>query len=179
MVVDLFMVYQFIRKLVKPFDEWEAYKLGIIDEDGNVLIKRKNFSKGAQTNAFGVFDLMILNLKKLLAKVPGGSSKLASYGAALFLIREWNHFTDDTLLIESVTDAEIEESICMFVSRYDHYNRFGANVNHLSEEPVINNVGGGKIAGIGVGPDGEPPMKTKRKKKTLNDLLRRRNVTGK
>ena len=64
MVVDLFLVYNFIRKLVTPFEKWEANKLGIIDDKGNILIKRKAFTKRAQRQAFGIFDLMILNLKK-------------------------------------------------------------------------------------------------------------------
>ena len=31
MVVDLFLVYQFVRRLATPFEKWEAYKEGIID----------------------------------------------------------------------------------------------------------------------------------------------------
>lgn len=118
MVVDLFLVYSFIRKLVTPFDKWPAYEQGIIDDKGKILIKRKNFLKKAQRDAFGIFDLMILNLKKLLAKVPGGQSKLASYAAALFLIREWQHFSDDSLLTEEVNDDIIEESLKRFECEY-------------------------------------------------------------
>ena len=87
MVVDLFLVYSFIKRLVTPFEKWEAYKEGIIDEKGNILIKRKEFSKNAQKKAFCNFDQMILNLKKLLGKLPGGQTKLASYASALWLIR--------------------------------------------------------------------------------------------
>ena len=43
MVVDLFLVYQFIRRLATPFNKWKAYELGIIDDEGKVLIKRKDF----------------------------------------------------------------------------------------------------------------------------------------
>ena len=118
MVVDLFLVYSFIRKLVTPFDKWPAYEQGIIDDKGKILIKRKNFLKKAQRDAFGIFDLMILNLKKILAKVPGGQSKLASYAAALFLIREWQHFSDDSLLTEEVNDDIIEESLKRFECEY-------------------------------------------------------------
>jgi hypothetical protein len=118
MVVDLFLVYSFIRKLVTPFDKWPAYEQGIIDDKGEILIKRKNFLKKAQRDAFGIFDLMILNLKKILAKVPGGQSKLASYAAALFLIREWQHFSDDSLLTEEVNDDIIEESLKRFECEY-------------------------------------------------------------
>ena len=118
MVVDLFLVYSFIRKLVTPFDKWEAYNLGIIDEKGNILIPRKKFTKAAERKAFGIFDLLILNLKKILAKVPGGNTRLASYAAALFLIREWNHFSDETLLTEDVNDDIIEKSMEIFYHQY-------------------------------------------------------------
>ena len=118
MVVDLFLVYQFIRKLTTPFEKWEAYKLGIIDEKGNILIKRKNFLQKKQREAFGIFDLMILNLKKLLAKVPGGSSRLASYAAALFLIKEFNEFSEDSLLTEDLDDDIIEPALKRFKEEY-------------------------------------------------------------
>jgi len=118
MVVDLFLVYSFIRKLVTPFEKWEAYKLGIIDEKGNILIKRKDFLKKAQREAFGIFDLMILNIKKLLAKVPGGQTKFASYAAALFLIKEWQHFSEDSLLTEDLDDDIIRESLKVFECDY-------------------------------------------------------------
>jgi hypothetical protein len=118
MVVDLFLVYSFIRKLVTPFDQWEAYKLGIIDEKGNILIKRKDFLKKSQRDAFGIFDLMILNIKKLLAKVPGGQTRLASYAAALFLIKEWQHFSENSLLTEDVDDDIIRLSVMKFNDEY-------------------------------------------------------------
>jgi hypothetical protein len=118
MVVDLFLVYSFIRKLVTPFDQWEAYKLDIIDEKGNILIKRKDFLKKSQRDAFGIFDLMILNIKKLLAKVPGGQTRLASYAAALFLIREWQHFSENSLLTEDVDDDIIRLSVMKFNDEY-------------------------------------------------------------
>lgn len=118
MVVDLFLVYQFIRKLTTPFEKWEAYKLGIIDEKGNILIKRKNFLQKKQRDAFGIFDLMILNLKKLLAKVPGGQTRLASYAAALFLIKEFNEFSEDSLLTEDLDDDIIEPALKRFKEEY-------------------------------------------------------------
>ena len=121
MVVDLFLVYQFIRRLATPFEKWDAYKEGVIDKDGKVLIKRKKFTNKAQTKSWGVFDIMIANLKKILAKVPGGSSRLASYAAALYLIKEHQHFTDESLLSEDMTDEQLEESLSLFEERYINY----------------------------------------------------------
>lgn len=94
MIVDLFLVYQFIKRLATPFKEWEAYKLGIIDEKGNQLVKRKQFRKQKEHDAFGIFDLMITKLKKLLEKVPGGKTRIASYAAALYLIKEHKAIED-------------------------------------------------------------------------------------
>lgn len=134
MVVDLFLVYQFIRRLATPFNKWEAYKQGIIDDKGKVLIKSKDFTKGSQRKAWGVFDRMIANIKKLLAKIPGGSSKFASYAAALFLIKEYKHFTDESLLNEEWTDKQLDESIHLFSSRYNHYTTLSENVNGNLDE---------------------------------------------
>ena len=33
--IDLFVTYRFIKLLTTPFEKTEAYKLGIIDKDGN------------------------------------------------------------------------------------------------------------------------------------------------
>lgn len=133
MVVDLFLVYQFLRRLATPFNKWEAYKLGIIDEKGKVLIKRKDFTRAEQRKAWGIFDIMIANLKKLLAKVPGGGSRLASYAAALYLIKEWNHFSEDSLLTEDISEEQLEESLLLFNDRYVNYIQLAENVNMLNE----------------------------------------------
>ena len=183
-MVDLFLVYKFIRKLVTSFKDWPAFKEGIIDKDGNILIKRKEFTDRKQKDAFGVFDLMILNIKKLLGKLPGGTTKLASYASALWLIREWNHFSSDSLLTENVSDDIIEESVANFINRYGYYITSGVDVNNyfqinekkIVEEPTVS-AGSGAVAGIGVGDDGEPGLtpaqQKKYKKKNLKSFLKR------
>lgn len=94
-VVDLYIVYQFIKRLATPFDETEAYRLGLIDEKGKRL---KKASTSDEKNAMTYFDRMIFNMKRLLAKVPGGQTKIASYAAALLLLREEKDHTMDNLL---------------------------------------------------------------------------------
>lgn len=137
MIVDLFLVYQFIKRLATPFDKWEAYKQGVIDEKGNILKKGKQRNTRAEQESFGKFDLLVLKLKKLLAKVPGGSSRLASYAAALFLIKEWKHFSEDSLLTESVTEEQIDESINSFYKRYSYYINLAENVNGKIHPDVV------------------------------------------
>lgn len=175
MVVDLFLVYQFIRRLATPFKKWEAYKLGIIDERGKVLIKRKDFTQAKQRKAWGIYDIMIANLKKLLAKVPGGSSRLASYAAALFLIKEYKHFTQDSLLTEDITEEQLDKSLALFESRYIHYNTLVEDVNpydekDLDEEPA-NSVGSGNIAGMDGGHMSKAAQKRWTKKNKSKKIL--------
>ena len=85
---NIYFVYQFLKKLVTPFEKTEAFKLGIIDNKGKILKKRRELTTVAEKEAYNLSDTLIWNLKKILAKVPGGSSKIASYGAALWLIKE-------------------------------------------------------------------------------------------
>ena len=50
-VVDMFMIYQFIKRLATPFNKWEAFKTGVIDARGNIkVIERKRTTK--QRNSF-------------------------------------------------------------------------------------------------------------------------------
>lgn len=129
MVVDLFLVYQFLRRLATPFEKWPAYESGVIDKDGNILKNKSERNTKSEKDSFGKFDLMILKLKKLLAKVPGGSSRLASYAAALWLIKEWKHFSDESLLNESISEQQLNDSLLLFQNRYNHYITLAEDVN--------------------------------------------------
>lgn len=170
MVVDLYLVYSFIRRLVTPFDKWEAYKLGIIDEKGNILIRRRDFTTQAQAKAFGVFDQMIVNLKKLLAKLPGGQTRLASYAAALWLIREEASMKEAGFLAEGndITESYYDEALQRFLEENSNV------IAEAAEKKEMTGVGSGAIAGLGVGPQGEPGVskaaQKRYKKKNFKDL---------
>ena len=43
--VDALIAFRLIKLLTTPFNKTEAYKLGIIDEKGKVLIKARDFMK--------------------------------------------------------------------------------------------------------------------------------------
>ena len=44
-VIDALVAYRVLKILVTPFKRTKAYKLGIIDDKGKVLIKSKDFIK--------------------------------------------------------------------------------------------------------------------------------------
>jgi hypothetical protein len=176
MFVDLFLVYSFIKRLATPFNEWPAYKLGIIDEKGNQLKKRSELKTVKEQDAFGIFDQMILRLKRLLEKVPGGNTRLGSYAAALWLIKEQNTIKESEDLL---TDVYINDSLIAYM----HYINESVDVNKkfelMFEDGVpANNVGGGAIAGVGVGPNGEPGLSKAAQRKWIrsNGKVMRRNA---
>lgn len=86
MVVDAYLVYSFIRRLVTPFEKYPAYTAGLIDKNGN-FTKSRNMFTPDERKALPLFDIMIINLKKLIAKFPLGKTRLATIAAALLLLR--------------------------------------------------------------------------------------------
>ena len=84
---DLTYAFRFIRMMVMDWKSWDAYKLGIIDENGkrNRNVKLDNDEK---KSAYTPFIRLAANIKRLVAKLPGGGSKLGSFASALYLIKE-------------------------------------------------------------------------------------------
>jgi hypothetical protein len=91
--IDLFVTYRFIKLLVTPFDKTEAFKLGIIDEKGKRsklpgTNKATPLNTIAERNAYTVLHKLVFNIKKIFEKVPGLRTKLGTYAAALFLLKD-------------------------------------------------------------------------------------------
>jgi hypothetical protein len=112
------MVYQFIRLLVTPFNKTDAFKQGIIDKDGKYLKKQKDLLTTDEKKASTLFHRLVFNIKKLLAKVPGGQSRLGTFAAALYLIKEE---------VEKVGgDGEmIEQALLEYVKHYHDEEFYG------------------------------------------------------
>ena len=124
--IDAFITFRFLKLLVTPFNKTEAFRLGIIDERGKVLRKYKTLERIEERQAYTILHRLVFNVKKLIEKVPGGKSRLASYAAALFLIKEhvreyqdsdgqllekelYKYLKDNDLVEED--DGEIKEEI--------------------------------------------------------------------
>ncbi len=85
---DVFYAFRFLRLLTTPWDKTNAFKYGIIDANGK-RIKTKKIQFPHEKAVYTIFHKIVFNLKRLLNKVPAvGKTKLASYAAALFLIKE-------------------------------------------------------------------------------------------
>ena len=109
---DLFYAFRFLKLLVTSWNKMGAYEQGIIDENGKNLKKAKELTTPAEKEVYTVFHRLVFNLKRLLNKVPFGKSKLASYAAALFLIKENSELTEEEIreVLEEILD-DLDESL--------------------------------------------------------------------
>ena len=155
MIVDTVLTYQFIKKLTTPFNQLPAYKMHLIDDKGNFLKARTQFTP-QEKKACGLFDVMIINLKKLIARIPGGGSRLGTVAATLILL-------NSKPLKESVEVEDLEEQ----------FNSYCDMLKNIIEDGTVavNNAGTGDIAGIGQPPGsykGQPPVAINNKYKKEN-----------
>ena len=92
--IDLFVTYRFLKLLTTPFNKTDAYKFGIIDDKGNRIKKEGSdqpavvLATSAQLNSYTILHKLVFNIKKIFAKVPGLRTKVGTYAAALFLLKD-------------------------------------------------------------------------------------------
>ena len=92
--VDLFVTYRFIKLLTTPFEKTDAYKFGIIDKEGN-RIREPNSTRvkvelttSTLKNSYTILHKLVFNIKKIFSKLPILKSKIGTYAAALFLLKD-------------------------------------------------------------------------------------------
>ena len=92
--IDLFVTYRFLKLLTTPFNKTDAYKFGIIDDKGNRIKKKGSdqpevvLATSAQLNSYTILHKLVFNIKKIFNKVPGLRTKVGTYAAALFLLKD-------------------------------------------------------------------------------------------
>ena len=128
-LVDVFLTYQFIKRVVIPFEQWDAYKLGIIDKNGKVLKKKNTLKTKQEKAAWGYFDILTANLKKMLAKVPAANNVVGSSVASYLLIKESN---SEALLNEVYFEVRFKE----VYEEFSNMNTGDTNMpaNHASSD---------------------------------------------
>ena len=55
-IIDAVIAYKFVKIVSTPFEKTDAFKLGIIDKKGNVLIPRTKLKTNEQKKLFGLFS---------------------------------------------------------------------------------------------------------------------------
>ena len=106
---DLVYTFRFIRMLVLKWPEWDAYKQGIIDDNGK-RIKSVKIDTQAKKDAWTPFIRLCANIKRLVSKIPGGGSRLGGFVSALYLIKENGKLKDKDIqkILESVDINDLD-----------------------------------------------------------------------
>ena len=106
---DLVYTFRFIRMLVLKWPEWDAYKQGIIDDNGK-RIKSVKIDTQAKKDAWTPFIRLCANIKRLVSKITGGGSRLGGFVSALYLIKENGKLKDKDIqkILDSVDINDLD-----------------------------------------------------------------------
>ena len=91
-VVDTVIVFRILKMMTRKWEEMDAFKFGLIDNNGK-RIKSKKPKTSEEKNSFTLLHRLVFNLKRVLELLPFGRTRLASYAASLALLKE--HFNID------------------------------------------------------------------------------------
>jgi hypothetical protein len=127
-IIDAVIAYRVVKLLVTPFNRTEAFKMGIIDDKGKVLIKSKDFLKTFSSQelpkarkAYTMLIRFVFNLKRLLSKVGVRGPITTAAAAALAFFKE-----------ENGQNLEVEKAIYKHLKK----NNFEFQVDENYGEPL-------------------------------------------
>lgn len=145
-MIDNLIAFKILYMLVTPFSETDAFKLGVIDENGKLIKKLSDLKTQEEKDSYNVLVRLVFNIKRLINKTPGGESKIKNIAAAYFLVKEslsLNLSNDEiveryiSLTKEDMTLVEETITVINFISLFEDApaNATGAAVS--SDEPVV------------------------------------------
>ena len=167
--LDAVVGIRLLKLLSTPIQKSKAFQLGIIDADGKKLKKPSNTN---ERNAYTLLNRFVFKVQKSLTRSSDmNSRRLLSFAAAMALLREYEE-KDDELDVGVLLELYMQDETVQQQARLLESNVLSLK-NYMEE---MNGAGGGAVAGIGVGPQGEPgrdpvfmPMNRRKKKKKNAD----------
>lgn len=147
--IEAFTMYKFMTEISKDFREFDAYKKGLIDEEGYFK---------EDVGSIPTFDLFVIYIKRLLNEItnPATKAKLNNLTSAMQLFKESleDYGLNGETIVENIYQELVEQEMV---------------------SAPANNVGSGNIAGIPAGlefiqdDEGFDNLVFRRKKKKKKD----------
>lgn len=129
--IDALITYRVVKLLVTPFEKTEAFKRGIIDKDGTVLVKFRQV-QNTDKKHYTILHRFVFNLKKIMKKV-GLGSRLGTFGTALaLLIKEDSSYAQHKDVIESAVITYLKEE-----NLYDEILNESRNIPEIDDTPYM------------------------------------------
>jgi len=92
--VNVYFLYKFLTLLVTPWEKMDAYKYGIIDRNGKILRRSNTLKTQDEKDSYTIFHRFVWKIKRLLNLLPFGRTKIASYAAALWFLKEEPYYDE-------------------------------------------------------------------------------------
>ena len=150
--IDSIIAYRILRMLTTPFEETEAYRLGIVDAKGKELKRMSSLNSVSEKDAYSILTRMVFRIKRIIEKVPVENKKLLSFAAALSLIKEQLDKNEEPTNLEylfldrlEAEDLISEEKVTVeqFIN-----NKHTMSFKQFIEDAPVNNAGSPGVAGF-------------------------------
>lgn len=167
--VDSLIAYRILRMLVTPFEETDAFRLGIIDAKGKELKKMASLNTVEERDVYSILHRMIFRIKKIIEKVPVENKRLVSFAAALSLIKEHYQNNKEPLDLEMQYLNRLNTNLNEELEFIEQYEKKIFTFKQFVEEAPANNaaatpgIDGFTPETLGV-PKGKQPKLLRRKK---------------
>ena len=166
--IDTVVAYRILRMLATPIERSDAFKLGIIDKDGE---KIKEPVSTQELNAYSLLQRFVFKVQRALTRSPDRNAKrLLTFAAAMAILKEYTEDDEDN--VEALLEVFMQDEDVIRQAELLESSNLLSFRNFMDEEAPANAAGGGNVAGIGVGDQGEPgrdprlmPMVRRKKKK--------------
>lgn len=177
--VDSVIALRVLRLLTVPFNETEAFKLGIINEKGKELKRMAQLNTVAERDAYTLLHRLVYRIKRIVEKVPVENKKVASYAAALSLIKEQLVLNKEPINLEELYLDKLNTQLNEEVDFVENFLAEGYTLTfkQFVEEAPANNAGSPGVAGFT--PDTLGVNKKQQKKyQKQSKLFRRKELNG-
>lgn len=102
---DSLYAIRFLKILTTDWKNTSAYKAGVIDENGERIVKHSEMTP-EQKSSYTMFHRLVYNLKRTL-NFTGKARRWASYATALYMIKE--HTKSETVIDAFIKYVELED----------------------------------------------------------------------
>lgn len=174
--LDSVIAYRILKMLVMPFENTDAYKLGIIDKDGNELKKQRQLKTKEEKESYTILHRLVFRVKKILNKIPMASKQFSSLAVALALIRENYEKNKEPIELERMfLEGLQQEQDTSLVESYLMQNK--KTFRHFLEDVAMGAPANSAAAAPGVaGLERDAPNVPVPAKNKLNIFRRKKNV---
>lgn len=172
--VDAIITYRILRLLTTPFDQQDAFRLGIIDKKGNRLKKENELNTTEEKEAYTLLHRMVFRLKRIIERVPLENKQFLSFATAVALVREGVEYDED-ILEELFYMTQEREDVKELAEQLEK-----SKLKTFSQFVEEMGVAGGNVAGIGIEHPTKPNQaepgvskKAQKKWRKKNKIIRR------